>query len=103
MTETTLGVKDTTWTAIEVTSALLLGAITARSTYKAVKNSGGLGSYLKPKGDFWKSTELYSGALISILVIKNAADAAKKQGWISGARQPAIGSLPNGFGMMNYF
>lgn len=104
MTETTLGIKNTTWTAVEVTSAILLGTLTARSTYKAVKKSGGLGNYLKPKGDFWKSTELYSGALISIVVIKNAADAAKKQGWISGMKAaPVRGYLPNGLGQLNYF
>jgi len=104
MTETTLGIKNTTWTVIEVTSAALLAGITARTTYKAVKKAGGVTNYVSPKGDFWKSTELYSGILISLLIFKNAADAAKKQGWISGMKAaPVSGYLPNGLGQLNYF
>ena len=40
----TLGIKNTTWATIELASASLLAAITARTTYKEVKTAGGLGN-----------------------------------------------------------
>ena len=48
MTDTTLGIKNTTWAAVEFGSAGLLAAITFRSTYGAVKQAGGIVDYLTP-------------------------------------------------------
>ena len=51
MTETTLGVSNKTWATIELASAGLLAAITARSTYSEVKRAGGLMKFVNPKKD----------------------------------------------------
>jgi len=103
MTETTFGIKNTTWDTLEVVSAVTLAALNTRMVYKGIKKARGIRNYIKPKGDFWNSAEMYSGLLISFLVLKGAADAAKSHGWISGMKQPAIGSIHNGYGTMNYF
>lgn len=109
MTETTLGIKNSTWATIELASAGLLAAVTARATYKEMKKAGGLAKFVRPKGDAWKSASIYSSILISIILVKNAADAAKSYGVVSGIKQPmggAIGGhkqLPNNLGTMNYF
>ena len=109
MTNTTLGIKNTTWATIELASAGLLATITARTTYREIKKAGGLQRYLRPKGDAWKSATTYSNLLIAILLVKGAADAAKSYGVISGTKQTmprSIGGykqLPNNLGTMNYF
>ena len=43
MTDTTLGISNKTWAVIELASAGLLAAVTARGTYSAAKSAGGLG------------------------------------------------------------
>lgn len=105
MTETTLGIKNTTWAAVELASAGLLAAITARTTYTEVKRVGGITNYIRPKGDTWKSAAVYSNLLISILLIKGAIDVAKEYDLISGARAGRMNSqqLLNGYGQQNYF
>ena len=105
MTETTLGVKDTTWAVIELGSAVLLAGITSRSTYSQVKKAGGIASYLKPRKDSWKSAQMYSNLLITILILKGAMDASKSYGYISGTRAaPQQGhQMLNGYGQQNYF
>lgn len=109
MTETTLGISNKTWAMIELGSAGLLAAITARTTYKEVKRAGGVAKYLRPKGDAWRSATTYSNVLISLLLVKGAIDAAKSYNIISGTSQPMIAGvggykqLPNNLGTMNYF
>lgn len=109
MTEKTLGISNKTWATVELASAGLLAAITARSTYNEVKKAGGVQNFLRPKGDAWKSAATYSSVLIAILLVKGAADAAKSYGVISGIKQPTLRSigghkqLPNNLGTMNYF
>jgi hypothetical protein len=101
----TLGVRNTTWATIELASAGLLATITARTTYKEVKKAGGLGNYLSPKGDAWRSATTYSNFLIAMLLLKGAVDAAKSYGVISGVRAtpaPQVMGL-QGYGRMNYF
>ena len=103
--EKTLGIKNTTWATIELASAGLLAAVTARTTYKEVKKSGGLGNYLSPKGDAWKSATTYSNFLIALLLLKGAVDAAKSYGVISGVRATSVPQVMGlqGYGTMNYF
>ena len=105
MTETTLGVKDTTWAVIELGSAGLLAAITLRGTYGEVKRVGGLGAYIRPKKDTWKSAQMYSNLLITMLLLKGAMDASKSYGIISGTRaaSPQGFQALNGYGQQNYF
>ena len=100
-----LGIKNTTWATIELASASLLAAITARTTYKEVKKAGGLGNYLSPKGDAWKSAATYSSFLISLLLLKGAVDAAKSYGVISGVGATPVPQVMGlqGYGTMNYF
>lgn len=101
----TLGIRNTTWATIELASAGLLATITARTTYKEVKKAGGLGNYLSPKGDAWRSATTYSNFLIAMLLLKGAVDAAKSYGVISGVRAtpaPQVMGL-QGYGRMNYF
>ena len=103
--EKTLGIRNSTWATIELASAGLLATITARTTYKEVKKAGGLGNYLSPKGDAWKSATTYSNFLIAMLLLKGAVDAAKSYGVISGVRAtpaPQVMGL-QGYGRMNYF
>lgn len=83
MTETTLGISNKTWAILELSSAGLLAAITARSTVKAVNKAGGLGSYLS-KGDFWKSSESWSSVLVTLILLKGAVDAAKSYNLVNG-------------------
>ena len=80
----TFGISKKTWSVIELTSAGLLAAVTARTTYKEMKKAGGLAKFVRPKGDAWKSASIYSNILISIILLKNAADAAKEYNIISG-------------------
>ena len=97
--------NDKTWATIELASAGLLATITARTTYKEVKKAGGLGNYLSPKGDAWRSATTYSNFLIAMLLLKGAVDAAKSYGVISGVRAtpaPQVMGL-QGYGRMNYF
>jgi len=105
MTDTTLGISNRTWAIIELTSAGLLAAVTARGTYAAAKSAGGLGKYLRPNKDSWKSAAVYSNLLISILLIKGAIDAAKEYDIISGTRAGGMNGhqLLNGYGQQNYF
>lgn len=105
MTDTTLGISNKTWAVIELASAGLLAAVTARGTYSAAKSAGGLGKYLRPKKDSWKSAAVYSNILISILLIKGAIDAAKEYDIISGTRAGGMNGhqLLNGYGQQNYF
>lgn len=103
MIETTLGIPNKTWASIELASAGLLAAITARTTYKSVKQAGGLANYVKPKRDSWKSAAVYSNLLITLLLVKGAIDVAKEYDIISG-----VGAAPNsmqerGLGTINYF
>ena len=102
---TTLGIKDTTWAAIELGSAVLLAGITFRGTYSEVQRVGGLRNYVKPKKDTWKSAQVYSNLLITILLLKGAMDASKSYGLISGTRAaPQQGhQMLNGYGQQNYF
>ena len=103
---TTLGIKNTTWAGIELASAGLLAVITARTTYKEVKRAGGLGNYLKPKGDAWKSATTYSNVLIALLLLKGAVDAHKSFNGIGRLAQANLRGhkqLPNNLGTMNYF
>ena len=101
----TLGIRNTTWATIELASAGLLATITARTTYKEVKKAGGLGNYLSPKGDAWKSATTYSSFLISLLLLMGAVDAAKSYGVISGMRATPVPQVMGlqGYGRMNYF
>ncbi len=103
--EKTLGIKNTTWATIELASAGLLATITARVTYKEVKKAGGLGNYLSPKGDAWKSAATYSNVLIALLLFKGAVDAAKSYGVISGVGATPVPQVMGlqGYGRMNYF
>lgn len=109
MVETTLGISNKTWSIIELGSAGLLAAITARTTYNEVKRAGGVAKYLRPKGDAWRSATTYSNVLITLLLVKGAIDAAKSYNVISGTSQPMISGLsghrqlPNNLGTMNYF
>lgn len=109
MTETTLGISNKKWAAIELASAALLGAITARTTFKEVKKSGGIVKYVRPKGDAWRSATTYSNLLITILLLKGAIDAAKSYNVISGTVQDSVSgmhghkTLPHNLGTMNYF
>ena len=104
MTETTLGVKDTTWAVLELGSALLLAGITSRSTYHQVKKAGGIASYLKPSKDSWKSAQMYSNLLITMLLLKGAMDAAKSYDLISGTgAAPQQGAQLSGYSQKNYF
>ena len=102
---TTLGIKDKHWSVIELGSAGLLAAITLRGTYAEVKRVGGLKSYIKPKKDTWKSAQVYSNLLITMLLLKGAMDASKSYGIISGTRAaPQQGhQMLNGYGQQNYF
>lgn len=106
MTETTtLGIKDKHWAALELGSAVLLAGITLRGTYSEVQRVGGLRNYVKPKKDTWKSAQVYSNLLITILLLKGAMDASKSYGVISGTRaasQQGFQAL-NGYGQQNYF
>ena len=105
MAETTLGISNKTWATIELASAGLLAAITARSTYSEVKRAGGLMKYVKPKKDSWKSASVYSNLLITLLLVKGAIDVAKEYDIISGVRaaNPAGHQMLNGYGQQNYF
>ena len=105
MTETTLGISNKTWATVELASAGLLAAITARSTYSEVKRAGGLMKYVKPKKDSWKSASVYSNLLSTLLVVKGAIDVAKEYDIISGTRaaNPAGHQMLNGYGQQNYF
>lgn len=105
MIETTLGIKNTTWSVMELASAGLLAVITARTTYKEVKQAGGVVRYIRPKGDAWRSATTYSNVLITLLLLKGAIDAAKSYGTISGTKQTLSGytQLPHNLGTMNYF
>jgi len=105
MTETTLGVKDTTWAAVELGSAVLLAGITLRSTYSQVKKVGGITKYIKPRKDSWKSAQMYSNLLITMLLLKGAIDAAKSYGFIRGISAPPQQGPQtlNGYGQQNYF
>ena len=102
---TTLGIKDKHWTVLELGSAVLLAAIVTRGTYGEVKQVGGLRAYMKPKKDTWKSAQMYSNLLITMLLLKGAMDAAKSYDLISGVRAaPQQGHQAlNGYGQQNYF
>jgi len=105
MGETTLGIKNTTWAAVELGSAGLLAAITFRSTYGAVQKAGGVVDYLTPGKNTWKSAQVYSNVLITVLLLKGAIDAAKSYDLISGigaGHNPGRQML-NGYGQQNYF
>ena len=105
MTDTTLGIRNKTWATIELASAGLLAAITARTTYKSAKQAGGLAKYIKPKKDSWKSAAVYSNLLITLLLVKGAIDVAKEYDIISGTRAGGINGhqMLNGYGQQNYF
>jgi len=105
MEETTLGIKDKHWAVLELGSAVLLAGITLRGTYADVKRVGGLRKYVKPKKDTWKSAQVYSHLLITILLLKGAMDASKSYGIIGGTRAaPQQGHQTlNGYGQQNYF
>ena len=104
MTDTTLGVKNKTWTLIELTSAGLLAAITLRSTLKEAKKKGGLMEYIQPRGDFWKSSQVYSNVLVTVLLCKGAIDAAKEYNLISGlGAAPVVHPQLGGYSNQNYF
>lgn len=101
---TTLGINDRYWTAAELSSAMLLGVITARTTYSEIQKQGAK-KYFNVGGDFWTSAQTVSSLLVTGLLIKGAIDAAKSYGLISG-----IGGTPlehemknRGFGAVNYF
>ena len=101
---TTLGIKDKHWAVVELGSALLLAAIVTRGTYGDVKQVGGLRAYMKPKKDAWKSAQVYSNLLITMLLLKGAMDASKSYGLISGTRAaPQQGAQLSGYGQQNYF
>jgi len=103
--ETTLGIKNSTWAVMELGSAVLLAGITLRGTYSEVKRVGGFTKYVKPKKDTWKSAQVYSNLLITLLLLKGAMDAAKSYDIISGTRAapPQGHQLLNGYGQQNYF
>lgn len=103
MTDGTFGISQKTWSAIELTSAGLLAAVTARTTYKEMKKAGGLAKFIRPKGDAWKSASIYSSILISIILLKNAADAAKEYDLIRGIGAASSDMQRRGLGTINYF
>ena len=105
MEETTLGIKDKHWAVMELGSAVLLAGITLRGTYSEVKRVGGFTKYIKPKKDSWKSAQVYSNLLITLLLLKGAMDAAKSYDIISGTRAASQQGhrLLNGYGQQNYF
>ena len=101
---TTLGLNNRTWTLIELTSAGLLAAITLRSTIKEANKKGGLLGYIQPRGDFWKSSQVYSNVLVTILLCKGAIDAAKEYNLISGlGAAPVTRPQLGGYSKQNYF
>jgi hypothetical protein len=103
MTDGTFGISKKTWSVIELASAGLLAAVTARTTYKEMKKAGGLAKFVRPKGDAWKSASIYSSILISVILLKNAADAAKEYDIISGVGAASNDMQQRGLGAINYF
>lgn len=104
MTETTLGLSDKSWAMLELASAGLLAALTIRETRQDIRQRGGFLKFVKPRKDFWKSSQVYSGLLITLLLAKGAIDAAKEYDLISGIGATNGGHMQlNGYGMKNYF
>ena len=104
MTETTLGLSDKNWAIIELASAGLLAALTIRETTKDIRQRGGLFRFVKPRKDFWRSSQVYSGLLITLLLTKGAIDAAKEYDFISGIGAASGNHMQlNGYGKQNYF
>jgi len=104
MTETTLGLSDKSWAMLELASAGLLAALTIRETRQDIRQRGGFLKFVKPRKDFWKSSQVYSGLLITLLLAKGAIDAAKEYDLISGIGAANSGHMQlNGYGMRNYF
>jgi hypothetical protein len=104
MTETTLGLSDKTWAILELSSAGLLAALTIRETRQDIRQRGGLLKFVKPRKDFWKSSQIYSGLLITLLLTKGAIDAAKEYDFISGIGATDGSHMQlNGYGKQNYF
>lgn len=104
MAETTLGLSDKSWAMLELASAGLLAALTIRETRQDIRQRGGLLKFVKPRKDFWKSSQVYSGLLITLLLAKGAIDAAKEYDLISGIGAANSGHMQlNGYGMKNYF
>lgn len=104
MAETTLGLSDKSWAMLELASAGLLAALTIRETRQDIRQRGGFLKFVKPRKDFWKSSQVYSGLLITLLLAKGAIDAAKEYDLISGIGATNGGHMQlNGYGMKNYF
>lgn len=104
MTETTLGLSDKNWSILELASAGLLAALTIRETRQDIRQRGGFFKFVKPRKDFWRSSQVYSGLLITLLLTKGAIDAAKEYDFISGIGAANGNHMQlNGYGNQNYF